>query len=91
MFNLFSVWIAYCAWASMFYCQVMFQLIYFGIGLLMLMASWGNMIAAADYYYGFIGQAMVYTLLVFYIYGTYASYKAYVAFKKEYVNQLMGG
>ncbi|TNV72063.1 hypothetical protein FGO68_gene13699 [Halteria grandinella] len=91
IFNLFSVWIAYTAWASMFHCTVMFQLIYFCINLLMLMASWGNMMAVADYYYGYFGQALVFSLLVFYIAGTILTYKAYVAFKREYINQIMGG
>lgn len=86
LFNLFSVWISYSAWASMFHCTLIFQIIYFCIDLLMLMAAWSNMIAMASSQYGFIGESMVYCLLVFYVVGLFISYRAYQAFKKEYIH-----
>jgi hypothetical protein len=49
IFNMFSVWIAYSAWASMSPCTAIFQIIFLAIDLLMLFAAWSNMIMMADY------------------------------------------
>lgn len=82
IFQLFSVWIAYSAWASMFFCTLIFQLIYTAIDLLILWASWSGLQqrAGGSFFFQFILWSMVIVLTL----AMYYSYRAYSLFKKEY-------
>jgi hypothetical protein len=70
----------------MFYCTLIFQLIYTAIDLLMLWARWGMMNTGGMLFW----ELVLYSMLGFLIWAFYASYRAYSLFKKEY-DQIYGG
>lgn len=69
----------------MYYCTLIFQLIYTALDLLMVFGNWNFMMQNAIGL-GTLFIALPYILVAFFILAFYVSYKAYSLFKQEYIN-----
>ena len=47
LFQLITIWIAFCSWATMSYCQVLIQLIFNSFNMVVILLSWRGFIAQA--------------------------------------------